>query len=443
MGKRVKVIPILHKNCDIPYFLKDKLYADFTHSFDDGLNKLLSRLRNNPHGNKNKKLQVFEILEKAFEDWRNFDERDALLLNHKMINMIFENTSDIKLPKELVIYILASLAMNGQFDKTKIKRIQEWLVDLGEKTIREIFSIALQNKYPKIRRGIPAMIESLGKSELLLDLIADCLLSEDDLLVQREYVRLLNNWSYKIRRQDAYTLMKTDDWILCGYAFKILQKKACLLISDDTEFAQTMNSISKKSGFETKLIPVSQYWETSDIDDALLNTYDIIILVRGNHFAEGGDMDFYRKLRKYVANGGTLLATAFVVWETEFENEFSDLLPFALRSGGFDYNENKTITCQPTQHPLPQEIFPNQFTFQSSFENLITKDGAITILETTQGIPIIGHRHFELGTCYYFNTCQHYCYGNMISPLSNNQLFHGFISVMKKIYNDSIKVSDQ
>jgi hypothetical protein len=42
--REVFVLPILYRDCQIPLFLKDKLYADFRNSYDVGLNALLERL---------------------------------------------------------------------------------------------------------------------------------------------------------------------------------------------------------------------------------------------------------------------------------------------------------------------------------------------------------------------------------------------------------------
>ncbi|WP_413533712.1 toll/interleukin-1 receptor domain-containing protein [Empedobacter brevis] len=42
--KRVVVLPILIEDCDIPLFLRDKFYADFRNSFDDGLSTILESL---------------------------------------------------------------------------------------------------------------------------------------------------------------------------------------------------------------------------------------------------------------------------------------------------------------------------------------------------------------------------------------------------------------
>ena len=42
--KDVFVLPILHEDCEIPLFLRDKVYADFRQSFAEGLGMLLARV---------------------------------------------------------------------------------------------------------------------------------------------------------------------------------------------------------------------------------------------------------------------------------------------------------------------------------------------------------------------------------------------------------------
>jgi len=41
----VFVLPLLHRDCNIPVFLRDKIFADFRFSYDDGLAMLLERIR--------------------------------------------------------------------------------------------------------------------------------------------------------------------------------------------------------------------------------------------------------------------------------------------------------------------------------------------------------------------------------------------------------------
>lgn len=49
-AKRVKVLPILYKECKIPIFLEEKKYADFTKNYQEGLTELLTRLIKNDIG---------------------------------------------------------------------------------------------------------------------------------------------------------------------------------------------------------------------------------------------------------------------------------------------------------------------------------------------------------------------------------------------------------
>jgi len=38
---RVYILPVLHKDCEIPIFLRDRIYADFRHGYSTALQKLL------------------------------------------------------------------------------------------------------------------------------------------------------------------------------------------------------------------------------------------------------------------------------------------------------------------------------------------------------------------------------------------------------------------
>ncbi|MBL8013746.1 MAG: toll/interleukin-1 receptor domain-containing protein [Candidatus Omnitrophica bacterium] len=55
-GRRVKVLPILMEECDIPVFLKDKIYANFTEDFENGykeLTRVLFKTKNNIRNSQN------------------------------------------------------------------------------------------------------------------------------------------------------------------------------------------------------------------------------------------------------------------------------------------------------------------------------------------------------------------------------------------------------
>lgn len=42
--KAVFVLPIMHRKCEVPQFLRDKVYADFTEDYESGIHALLQRL---------------------------------------------------------------------------------------------------------------------------------------------------------------------------------------------------------------------------------------------------------------------------------------------------------------------------------------------------------------------------------------------------------------
>ncbi|MBE9570908.1 MAG: toll/interleukin-1 receptor domain-containing protein [Proteobacteria bacterium] len=42
--RRVVVLPLLLEECEMPIFLRGKMYADFRHNFDEGLNRILEAI---------------------------------------------------------------------------------------------------------------------------------------------------------------------------------------------------------------------------------------------------------------------------------------------------------------------------------------------------------------------------------------------------------------
>lgn len=54
--KRVKVLPLMLEKVDLPYFLKGKLYVDFTSEdkYASGLQMVISRLSQSPNSNQGK-----------------------------------------------------------------------------------------------------------------------------------------------------------------------------------------------------------------------------------------------------------------------------------------------------------------------------------------------------------------------------------------------------
>ena len=85
-GKLVKVLPLLYKKCDLPSFLKGKLYANFTREEDyiKNLKKILERMGITSF------IQDEEIYEKTRVNEEKRENQSFLerTLNHKAVILI-------------------------------------------------------------------------------------------------------------------------------------------------------------------------------------------------------------------------------------------------------------------------------------------------------------------------------------------------------------------
>lgn len=89
--KKVKVLPLMLEKVDLPYFLKGKLYADFTseEKYSSGLKMVVSRLSENPNTNQAKILSGIDINEtlkrlKHLEEELNVTKVDKRLLLERL-----------------------------------------------------------------------------------------------------------------------------------------------------------------------------------------------------------------------------------------------------------------------------------------------------------------------------------------------------------------------
>ena len=192
--------------------------------------------------------------------------------------------------------------------------------------------------------------------------------------------------------------------------------------------------MAQEAGFKLICTPPSflTLYPINDFEN-ILKAYELLVLVRGEHFTQYGNENFYEIIRRFVASGGHLFATAWTSWETKYQYEFSSVLPF--RHIKDTYMENIPIDCQPTKNKLSDDLFTHPLTYMSSIELLQKKEDSMVLFETKDGIPIFGYRPFGNGTCYYFNTCQHSCLSFMQSPFqSNPELLQSMQRVFSWIY---------
>jgi hypothetical protein len=183
----------------------------------------------------------------------------------------------------------------------------------------------------------------------------------------------------------------------------------CSVALDGSQFSVELMVVAREAGFNTREVMGSSLPLTQREFDQVFGDSGLIILVRGDHFQSGGNLEFFRMIKGFVAAGGFLFATPWVSWETYRAEILNDVLPFTHPDGDFDENLPMTIG-----------VPGGTVTFPTSFEHLAgVRAGAAQVVSTTNGLPVLGVREYLKGCCLYLNVCQHSCEGSMESPLSS------------------------
>lgn len=423
-GRKVKVLPLLYKDCSIPGFLIDKIYADFSNEFEEGFAKLLHRLTSSAQ-EKHKHKKALKLLQSGYIDWLNFSKDNFHLLDEKRLEIILRFVNLPALSINLLEFLLNSLAyIEKPFDKD-ISKLHRWLANLPTFDINELIEKAFsKNQPPKLKLYLLKLSPNLigvNWVNLILNLIEN----EKNINIRRTCFKSLFNLKHRLPSETAKMILKNDeDWVVQSYVLLNLESlKSCLLISDGTEFAEELGIIANEAGYRIVTSRSSSFGfpsnEVNAFGDEIFRPYELIILVRGEHFTRFENEELYSRLRKFVYEGGILFATAWVHWESKDIPNFTEILPFTYKD---DYFEKNWIIGKPSTNKLAKVLFNNNISFFSSYELLEAKNDSTVLFETNNGIPLLGFRKFGKGTCYYFNTCQHICLGDMKSPLGNNEL---------------------
>jgi len=423
-GRKIKVLPLLYQECLIPGFLIDKIYADFTIDFEKGFTKLLHRLTSSAQ-EMHKHKKALELLQSGYIDWLNLGKDELYLLDEKRINIILHCLNLPALSINLLEYLLYSLAYITKPFEIDTSKMRQWLANLVSSEVDEILEKAFsKDQKPKLRLRFLELLPKLINIDWVT-LILNLLENEKNKDMRRTSLRSLFNLEKHLPAETAQMILDTDkDWVVQSYALLNLGRlKSCLLISDGTEFARELGIIASEAGFRI-VVSESSSWgfptnEIKAFGEDIFKPYDLIILVRGEHFTRIENDELYSRLRNFVYEGGSLFATPWVHWESNYLRKFTVVLPFVYKD---DYFENILITGKPFNNKLGKSLFPKDIIFFSSFESLERKRDTIILFETNDGVPLFGFRKSGKGICYYFNTCQHYCLGDMKSPLGNNEL---------------------
>lgn len=150
--KRIVVLPVLLEDCDIPLFLREKMYADLRKSFNDGLNSIMDAIAKVSNPNQSRFSDEDGYTDWAV-DWSN--ENDLFHLRFTIVNAItkFKMTflTEIDVVCNEVIterqmqFHDAGLSWMGRMV------ISEALFDFGE---NDDFRVLLEDTKPKLVKAI-------------------------------------------------------------------------------------------------------------------------------------------------------------------------------------------------------------------------------------------------------------------------------------------------
>lgn len=356
-------------------------------------------------------------------DWIMSGRQEQFLLSNERIAGILQDQCSVDASPQFMEYLLCSIAYAAATNEGNITQFTSWFNHSDLLRSDALFETVLTHPNHRIRIGMIRLIETIGDSHLAERMLG-YLTREHALDVKQAMLHCFQSLGVPLPHDVAHTLFQHDpDWVVQSYALAHLPEcTSCLLIDDGTDFAAELGKIAREEGFEVVTVSTPTTFEAMTIlqhlDADILNAYDVLILVRGEHYMRACGHEYYAPIRQFVNEGGHLFATSWVCWENALNDVLTDVLPFSHVHD--TYHENVKITCHPTPHALAQQFFPDQITYPASYELLQGKRETVILLETDQHIPIFGFHRFGEGVCYYFNTCQHACFGHMPSPFEVN-----------------------
>ena len=417
-GTQVKVLPLLIEACEIPGFLSDKFYADFTKDFEAGFETLLSRLSADLHEQRHKSKRAWELLQQFFQDWVSFGKPDHLLLKNEYIDVVLKYIPEHDLSLELLEFLFSSIALSEIRLDEYIPKIKLLLAKSKER-LPNILAQLLISPNPKLLKATIDIVATMDDSSLvqtLVDLTDVELIKKLDKNAIKACIALVEREGLTFHRDlvDVILMKNSDypDWPTVAYCIREFQLKSCLLIGDGTEFAHELGKLASEAGFQLIPMPITSAFELDAIDQTIFPLHKMIVLVRGESFEQNRNRKFYASLENYIREGGILFATAFVGWETRENASFIKMLPFEATSR---YNENSPINFRMTAESPVRNGFSTAVSFSTTYEILRPAADSVVWLETDE-VPVFGYKSSGQGGCYYLNMCQHWCSGTMPSP---------------------------
>ncbi|MGO9415182.1 MAG: toll/interleukin-1 receptor domain-containing protein [Syntrophobacteraceae bacterium] len=285
-GTRVKVLPLLQEKCRIPGFLTDKLYADFTDDFNSGLSVLLQRLDSDLHEESYRQKRAYEILQSGYQDWVAFSKQDNHLLDPPTVDLVVGHVSEPSLSMNLLEFLFTSISFSSALESSspKLQQLRKWIGPDSPQLLDRL----LQHPSPEVRIGSLTLFGLLGDTNVS-DRVLRAIREEKHTDVRRTALRAARTLGVMLPESLALELLESvSDWVVQSYARRGSRDvRACLLVSDGTEFAAEIGAMARDAGFQ--VVTVTSSLDSSELDNFqadLMRAYSFVALgaCRNNDF---------------------------------------------------------------------------------------------------------------------------------------------------------------
>jgi hypothetical protein len=294
------------------------------------------------------------------------------------------------------------------------------------------FARLLQHPLPRLRRGAVYLVREFDR-QIANRVLSEHVATEHDPDILRSVVAYLRNAGIVPSLDVAERLLaRRSDWMTAAWAIAVTPgAPATLLLGDGTDFARDMERLIVDSGFRVIDEPDRSLFLHDELDPALLKLFQMIVVIRGENYFRSSDDHNYDALAQYVRDGGLLFMTPWGTWET-VQRPFAAFLPFRYMRDFHNEGIALQIHSAPTQ--LAQELFPETFTFEASYEELSPRRDTTVLLYGNGGVPLYGFRRIGQGECHYLNVCQHHCDKSMKSPLQADAFSRAMTRIWRWLY---------
>jgi len=404
--RRVKVIPILVESCQVPLFLRDKLYVDLTQDFEAGVALLLRRLNPRPE-----EAEARRLFSHGYGRWSRSGQADRHLIEREDLEAVLGHLDLSALSPPELTYLIRSAVSALATAVAKVAPLAPLSRRLGDATaedLRREFTPLFEHEHLHLRIAAARLLATAGggaAADLLLELIRRERLGavRDALLEQYEK-------QHGMTEAVARSILDSDesDWRVISRAFRFVPGiAAALVISDRTDFASELCSLARSAGYLVVTVSRVQVLELVQ-DPRALPLFSLLVLVRGEDYGDTILRPLYSRIAEFVDRGGDLLATPWAAWEANQDPGMEAVSPVVLLDRSHVEGETRVIRTGEGE----------ELSVRGSFERLGLREGAEARATFRDGgDPLLAVRRVGQGRSIYLNICQHSCGDPVASPL--------------------------